>query len=394
MILLFTHDHIIYKYENEFYSPGGLSSETLQRYKKISDILYVATRQKEINNNQNMTPIIVQGINFFKIEDFKSPIKILNYFSAKKQIRKLVMKTDVVVSRMPSSIGIMSITEATKQKKPYLIELVTCPWDSHWNHSLKGKIIAPYMYLKTKTLIKNAKYVVYVTNDFLQKRYPTKGLNVSCSNVSLPSVDNLLLKARLEKINNKSIDEKIKIGTIGAINVRHKGQKYIIRSLGKLKKKGFTNYEYHLVGGGETDYLKKYAKKYDVEDQIKFIGTIEHSNIFKWFETIDIYSQPSKQEGLPRALIEAMSVGIPCFGAKTAGIPELLDEEVVFEFKFNYVDQIINIIHKFNNKKFSLEKAEKNFLEAKKYEAIIIEKRRSEFFQKFIKVEGEIKIDK
>ena len=44
-------------------------------------------------------------------------------------------------------------------------------------------------------------------------------------------------------------------------------------------------------------------------------------------DTCDIYVQPSLQEGLPRALIEAMSRGCPCIGARTAGIPELLPEE-------------------------------------------------------------------
>ena len=46
-----------------------------------------------------------------------------------------------------------------------------------------------------------------------------------------------------------------------------------------------------------------------------------------WLDDIDIYLQPSFQEGLPRATIEAMSRGAACVGSTCGGIPELLPPE-------------------------------------------------------------------
>ena len=46
--------------------------------------------------------------------------------------------------------------------------------------------------------------------------------------------------------------------------------------------------------------------------------------VLNWLDDIDIYVQPSFQEGLPRALVEAMSGGRPAFASTTGGIPELL----------------------------------------------------------------------
>jgi glycosyltransferase involved in cell wall biosynthesis len=41
----------------------------------------------------------------------------------------------------------------------------------------------------------------------------------------------------------------------------------------------------------------------------------------------DIFVMPSRTEGLPRTMIEAMARGLPCIGSAVGGIPELLRPE-------------------------------------------------------------------
>jgi glycosyltransferase involved in cell wall biosynthesis len=42
-------------------------------------------------------------------------------------------------------------------------------------------------------------------------------------------------------------------------------------------------------------------------------------------DELDLYVIPSLGEGLPRALVEAMSRGLPAIGSRRGGIPELVD---------------------------------------------------------------------
>ena len=182
-------------------------------------------------------------------------------------------------------------------KKPYLVEVVGCPWDSLWNYGIKGKIIAPSLTFSMKKQVKNAEYVIYVTKHFLQERYPTKGKSTNCSNVEIVNVHENVLNKRIDHIANK--DGDIIIGTAAAVNVPYKGQQYIIRALGKLKKKGITNYRYQLAGGGDRSRLESIIRECNVEDQVEFIGVLTHEQIFEWLDSIDIYAQPSRQEGLP-----------------------------------------------------------------------------------------------
>ncbi|BCD08156.1 TPA: glycosyltransferase [Bacillus cereus] len=386
MRVLFCHDGPLRVDEFHNYYGTAHNDKTFIRYYNIADELSVAMRVNTIHKEeaeQYLSKITVSPIKVIKCPNMSSIKGML--FNKQKTVSVLedaIIESDYIVARLPSVIGSIAVDIAKKHRKPYLVEVVACPWDAFWNHSIKGKLVAPFMYYATKKLVRDADYSIYVTNEFLQNRYPTKGKSVSCSNVALKEFDDKILEDRLQKIQNMSGNRKIVIGTTGAVDVKYKGQRYIIQALGELKKKGNTNFIYQLVGGGNQEYLKSIAKKYDVLDQVTFLGAMPHDKVFGWLETIDLYVQPSRQEGLPRALIEAMSAGVPAFGAKTAGIPELLDKEFIFSNTRSNIDEICNILLSFGQNTL-IEQAKRNYLESKKYEKSIIESRRTQFFKLF-----------
>lgn len=386
MRVLFCHDGPLRRDEQNNYYGTAHNDDTFKRYYNIADKLSVAIRVNPISKleaEKKLSKITVSSFEVVacpNISSFKG--MVFRRQQIKNIIKEAVLKSDYVVARLPSVIGFIGIDLARKLNKPYLVEVVACPWDAFWNHSLIGKLVAPYMYFATKRRVKEAEYLVYVTNGFLQGRYPTSGKNVNCSNVALKEFDNSILENRLEKICNVEEYYKVIIGTTAAVDVRYKGQQYIIEALGKLKKQGVTNFEYQLVGGGDDSYLRSVAKKNNVEDQIVFLGALPHSEVFDWLDSIDIYTQPSRQEGLPRALIEAMSRGLPAFGAKTAGIPELLDSKFIFSNSKHNVDEICAILQSFTANVMK-EQAERNYYESMNYDKDIIEQRRKIFFEDF-----------
>jgi glycosyltransferase involved in cell wall biosynthesis len=391
MKVLFCHDGPLRKDEYGNFFGTAHNDDSFKRYYNIADELTCIIRVKDIQSeetNDKLSRISVQPFNVVPIPNISSfKGSIFHKKEAKRVVKEQVECSDFVVARLPSLAGFLGVDYAKKMGKPYLVEVVACPWDAFWNHSIIGKFIAPTMYWKTKQRVLNSNYSVYVTNDFLQKRYPTKGESVSCSNVALVDFEEQVLSKRLDKIHSMQDNEKIIIGTTAAVNVKYKGQQYIIEALGRLKKDGITNYEYHLVGGGDTTFLRKVADYHGVSEEVKFIGSMSHEMIFEWLETIDIYAQPSRQEGLPRALIEAMSRGLPALGAKTAGIPELIESDCIFSNTRNNINEICSILKGLNKNKM-LELALSNYSESKKYESKIIEERRKSFFENFVKKSG------
>lgn len=392
MRVLFSHDSLLRKDSNNNYYSTTLNNAAFERYFDIADEVTIVMRAKRFNNDEEtkrFSEITLNNLNIVEtpdISNFKGQLQQKKI--AEKIVTEEMTKSDYVVVRLPSFLGMLTYNIAKKMKKPCLIELVGCAWDAYWNHSFQGKLIASYMFNKTKRMVKNADYVVYVTNEFLQNRYPTQGKEISASNVVLNEFNDEVLEKRLEKISEMSSNNKIIIGTTAAVDVRYKGQQYVIEALAELKKRGITNFEYELVGNGEQGYLRNLAKELGVSSQVKFLGTLKHYQVFDWLENIDVYVQPSRQEGLPRALIEAMSMGIPSFGARTAGIPELLEEKYIFNNTRKNILEICNILLSFN-KDILEEQSIRNYNESKKYDKELIYTRRREFFKDFKKINEE-----
>ena len=290
-------------------------------------------------------------------------------------IENEVKKADICVIHVPSFIGESVVQLARKYKKPYITVVVGCAWDSYWNYSLKGKMIAPFRYWSLRKVQKDSPYSIYVTNEFLQRRYPTNGISIACSNVNIATGDERILKRRLQRIFMRT--RPLKMATIAAVNVRYKGQEYVIEALSKLRDKGIF-LEYHLIGSGSTDFLQSLVLKHNLQDRVFFHGAVPHEQILSILDDIDIYIQPSKQEGLPRALIEAMSRGCLCLGSATAGIPELLDSNYVF--RRGNVNDIVKILSEVKQSDFESQ-AKRNFLEASKYDSKILNEKRSYFLK-------------
>jgi glycosyltransferase involved in cell wall biosynthesis len=383
MRLLFCHDGPMAVDCNGNAYPQTFTEQVLSRYYSIAKELVFFTRTRLIDPDEteakkaNMEKLtIVNSPNLSSIRGIAGTRK------AKEILRDELDKSDCLIARLPSRIGALAVRIAVEMNKPYLVELVGCPWDSLRHHSWQGKMVAPFAYYGTKKIVEDAEYVVYVTSEFLQERYPTKGKWIACSDVALEESDDKILEARISKIKNKPKSEPIIVGTIGAVDIKYKGQQNVIKALARLKEQGLHNFQYQLVGDGDQSYLRSVAQKFGVAEQVKFLGKMSHQEVFKWLDSIDVYIQPSKTEGLPRSLIEAMSRGLPCFGSRAGGIPELLDDDYLFSNTRTNADEIAELLEGLT-KDCMEEQAWRNFMQSRSYEKRFLDAKRQRFFREF-----------
>lgn len=297
-----------------------------------------------------------------------------------KTLRNEIRKVDLVIGYVPALNAEFACQMAHRMGKKYFALMVACPWDGLWNQDWKRKIAAPYRFLMNRNVLRNADYALYVTNRFLQHRYPNRvGNSAGISDVVLEENHVGVLESRIKKIEVMIKDETIKLATIAMLNVQYKGQRFVIKALKKLKDRGFSNYHYYLIGGGDDSKLRALAVKFGVLDQVHFVGKLIHEEVFSLLDDMDIYVHPSLQEGLPRSVVEAMSRALPCIGARTAAIPELLDPHFVVKRKS--VDEIVDrILELRDNKPLMIQQAKRNFEESKNYECAKLDASRNEFY--------------
>jgi glycosyltransferase involved in cell wall biosynthesis len=69
------------------------------------------------------------------------------------------------------------------------------------------------------------------------------------------------------------------------------------------------------------------VQKLELGDHFKFMG---HINPVEWYPKVDIFTLSSLSEGVPYALLEAMSCGLPSVCTAVGGVPEILSGGVGF----------------------------------------------------------------
>lgn len=352
-------------------------STILKRYSKVFGKIVLCTRFRVADNKTEMYEDITYIID--SIVEVQSLYRMfLNKLNAK--IETAMKDCTLVICRCPAISAFKAADVARKLDKPYLTESMGDPWDAYWNHGIQGKLIAPYMFFKMKNVVKHANYAVYVTSKFLQGKYPCNNESIAASNVLIDSGKREILNERNNKLD-KFDSENITLMTTAAIDVRYKGQQYVIQAIPKLNRQGI-RVKYYIVGEGKEDHLYQVAQSCGVVDQVVFTGKLPLNAVLKLLDETDIYLQPSLQEGLPRSVIEAMSRGCACIGARTAGIPELLQEDMIVRRKS--VEDIVNSIQRYvslsieDKKKISL----RNWTEAELYSKDVLDARRDWYFSK------------
>ena len=249
---------------------------------------------------------------------------VTDRWTLEKQICSVVASSQIVLARLPSIHGEIAIKAAKKHGKKLIVEMVGCPFDSYWNYgSLLGKLVAVNTYLNTRRLVLESGYVIYVTEKFLQRRYPTKGLAIGVSDVELSNGNDNPLLLRVEKIRTSGR----RLGIMTALTTKAKGIEVALMSVKDLVK-SMPDVQLEVVGPGDPERWIQFCVANGIRDNVIFRGVIKSGpEVFAWLDSIDMYIQPSFQEGLPRALVEAMSRACPCLGSTAGGIPELLSND-------------------------------------------------------------------
>ncbi|MBW7474265.1 glycosyltransferase family 4 protein [Paenibacillus oenotherae] len=394
MHVVWAHDHTFYFNETgKFYSGGKLPYAVWERYLSVFDRVTVACRGQKTGASADMAGKTLSSgpnVDFLVLPSLSNPVnKLTKRGYVEQSLTEVIRGADAVIARMPSEIGSEAIRVARQLGKPYSIEMVACAWDGLWNYgSAQGKLYAPLALWKTRRLVRRAPYGIYVTEQFLQQRYPlaSSGVQGSCSNVEIPIPAESVLEERLQRITSTMLENgsltPFRIGLIGSLNGRTKGIETALRAIARIAK-GLTPFELHILGDGSPERWQALAARLGVKELVTFHGVLPSgSAVFQWLDGLDLYIQPSFQEGLPRATIEAMSRACPVIASTAGGIPELIGAEWLH--KPGNDKQLANLLaNAIGNKAWMAEQAEANFARAKQYTKAKLDHKRMTFWQSF-----------
>jgi glycosyltransferase involved in cell wall biosynthesis len=211
------------------------------------------------------------------------------------------------------------------------------PWDALSPGSWPGILRPAFRSMaadQLKHICAGATAVHYVTSRALQRRYPPSknAYSASFSDVRLETgnVPGELTEARSRRLgelpwSNSKNASPIRIGFIGSFSGLYKGPDLLLRAAALCSSR--LNFLLLMVGEGRSlTGIKTLASKLGIANRVQFLGRLSLGTaIFDFLDQVDLFIVSSRQDGLPRALVEAMSRGCPCIASSVGGIPELLD---------------------------------------------------------------------
>ncbi|WP_430535354.1 glycosyltransferase [Listeria rocourtiae] len=382
MKALFAHDHRFYQGETAMLSKNAFDAKVWERYLEHVEELVVVARISDLAKDADIEKYGVSScerVTFRHIPKSHHWTNLLPFNTAQQAMEKQVAEVDAVIARLPSRIGTMAVKAAQKLGKPYAIEVVGDPIESYQHHgSRRLKLLAKTVGRAMKKNIASASHVLYVTQRDLQEKYPTMGMQRGASNVEIAEIlPNVAFKREV------SIREQqhrpVKIGMIATLETDYKGIDTALEAMKMLKQEA----QLYILGPGDATKWQALAATYGVASQVTFCGILPAGQaVLEWLDTMDIYMQPSRTEGVPRALIEAMARGCAAVGSTAGGIPELLSPEFIHEIG-NAQELAEKVADLMQHPEKQAIQSRQNMTVAVQYTQPILQKRRAELFDSF-----------
>lgn len=315
-----------------------------------------------------------------------SPSDFKNDNEVKRVLREEIEKAEAILIKPSSRRGIMAIKIAEKLHKPYMIEMTGDIHNALKQHpSLLKRLYAPVLYRQIKNAIRNCKFGLYVSKDYLQQQYPIEGVMCGCSDVIIEPREENILENRIKLIETMKSRKIINIALIGFYQGKMKGVDTAIRAMAQLPNRFHLN----ILGNGTEDNRNgwyRYAKSIgmqDYKDRINFPKPIPNSQkVLEWLDTQDFLILPTLSEGLCRCMVEAISRGCVCFATNICSMPELLPLKCLHPIRDDKT--LANMLLSASNNLDEMRNmARENFEHAKEYEFDKLRNRRIGFLKSF-----------
>lgn len=388
-LVFVTEGRFVRRSDGKVYSVGGGFNNSLwERYLRFFEKVTIVGRVLLDDRHDVEKANLASGdkVAFIDLPYYIGPVEYIKIRrKIEKKLREILVLGHAYICRVPGQIGGMAVAILARRGIPFGVEVVGDPWDVFAPGSIKHVLRLWFRYNGRKMLrqvVKKASVVLYVTNKKLQARYPVR------EGVFQIGVSDVKVNAATVPITYHILPIKpsvFKLISVGSLEQMYKAPDVVLKAVKLLRGRGI-NCELTWLGDGRfRNVMIALAGNLGITSQVHFVGNVSSQEVLRYLSDSDLFLLVSRTEGLPRALVEAMAMGLPCIGSNVGGIPELLEESVIVE-KGRESDLADKIELMYRDIAFTNQQAERNFEEAKNYYDEVLDKKRVLFFEELKRI--------
>jgi glycosyltransferase involved in cell wall biosynthesis len=268
-------------------------------------------------------------VSFTAVPDYLGPRQyLLRFREVQRALKACVQAEDAVILRVSSQLANDIEPWLRRTGHPYGVEVVADPYDVFAPGSVKHPLRPLFRWWFPRQLQRQcsrACAAAYVTEHTLQRRYPPGEEAFSTHYSSVELSEQAFVSTPRPICQEKRRMRLVFVGTLAQL---YKAPDVLIDAVA-LCAQGGLDLELVLVGDGKhRAELEAQAAARGIGQRVRFTGRLPSGDAVRaQLDGADLFVLPSYQEGLPRAMIEAMARGLPCIGSTIGGFPELLSVE-------------------------------------------------------------------
>ena len=328
-VVVTSETHFIRTPDGLFWTEGQSSYSFWTRYLMVFDSVRVIARVRNITVRQpDLQPASGPNVTFSEVPDYRGPEQyVLRLASVAASTAKAVRNRAHSHSPGAGPYGILGRATPAQNEAAFAVEVVGDPYDVFAPGAVRHPIRPLFQWWFTRTLRRQcaaACAAAYVTQHALQRRYPpsVEAFSTHYSSIELP---NVAFVTAPRSFPPNGATKLIFVGTLAQL---YKAPDVLIAAVRKCVHDGL-NLELVIVGSGRHQLeLELRSAMLGLKNRVQFRGQLTTADAVRGeLDRADLFVLPSRQEGLPRAMIEAMARALPCIGSTVGGIPELLPAE-------------------------------------------------------------------
>jgi glycosyltransferase involved in cell wall biosynthesis len=175
-----------------------------------------------------------------------------------------------------------------------------------------------------KKALQSLDRVIAVSADLKQKMVTEYGVSDEKIRIIFNGVDlnKFPIIDRVEARKELGIQVECHLGVCVARLSVEKNLDFLLEAISFLREE---NIKVAIIGDGPLkNKLEVLRERLGIKDKVQFVGPIPHGEIYKWLNVADFFCLPSKREGCPVVIHEALACGAPIVATAVGAIPDLV----------------------------------------------------------------------
>jgi len=311
------------------WAPPSLEYKLWCNYLDVFDCVKLMARARSVESPPaGWQQASGEGIQLVPLPYFVGPANFARAFlSLRQSISTALATAEAIVLRVPCWIGGLA-WRCLRAGRPYGLEVVGDPHDVFAPGAVRHPARPLFRLFFARELrhqCASATSVSYVTATALQRRYPASPASFTTHFTSTGLRDEDFIDQPRRARRDRS---EFTLVLVGTLEWPYKGVDVLIEALSVCIDHGM-NIRAVIVGDGKhrRDF-ERLATRLGLDQRMRFLGELPSGDsVRSQLDAADLFVLPSRADGLPRAMLEAMARAVPCIGSTVGGIPELLSSE-------------------------------------------------------------------